>query len=292
MKFLLVILILLFFGNACISAASGDLEYLLSREYENAGTWKERVLALLGREVETEDYMRFIEAEKKAEFERRHPPHKRGLIAGSGGDFNQIVFSRKRSPYKCSINFAPFTNADLAGLDYFLKLELVGILCHPENQIPPPERCECLFLLWAEINNEQDRTQKISKQTKQAARSAWGEYTRIRRTSRHAENFQKIKQRYLLTNAKLQRIFAIEKRQGSADFARRMSFRIMMDFYENHTIDPGIFFSFLNNAGFLTKKFYGEKTKESIRLFIESELEKDKAEKLLRYFEEDNARIN
>lgn len=102
MKCLLTFFTILVSGLVCGFAAPGDLEYLIAREYENAGTWKERVLALVDRRVETEDYIKFIEAPED-KYLKEVLPVQYKTISGSGRLFEETDFPLKPSRYASAL---------------------------------------------------------------------------------------------------------------------------------------------------------------------------------------------
>lgn len=264
MKYLISILSCLW--SVLAFAAPGDMEYLVCREYENAKTWNEKVFSLIRRQVEPEDYIEFSKEPRLEYSEKIRAQYP--AISGSVRPLEYTLFHRKPSPYKSAIRFdAPFYYKDLVTLDYFLKLEFVGILCHPENAITEEERYDLLRALWAEIHRAQ-REIKCSYDT-----------TRVRKPD-EAERL------------KIARFRAMKKLDSTkASDARRVTLRCIADICGNK---PWEFFDFLESSGLSNMIFSSKNPKAFLSLLLEANRFPARASDtaILHYFDENQARLH
>lgn len=246
-------------------SAPEDLEYLVNRKYENEKTWYEKVFSLAYREVDPEDYIEFTKEPRREHSEKIRAQYP--SISGSMRPLEETIFLRKASLYKSAVRFDdPFYYKDLFVLDYFLKLEFAGILCHSENAITEEERYDLLCVLWTEIH----RTQREIKRAY--------DNTRIRKSDETG-------------HLKIARFRAMQRLDSKASEARRATLRCVADICENR---PWEFFGFLERSRFSDIIFSSKTPKNVLSLLLEANRFPARASDtaILHYFDENQALLH
>lgn len=146
--FLIAFLCLCFSGVRAVFAGSGDLQYLWTREYEKAGTYREEVFELLTRRPELADYRVFRDEERRREQEQRG-----SSIGFSGPPLSDRSVrrpaSRHRAAEEVSLRSCRYRN--VPALDFLSKVEFIGVLCEDESPETANERCALSAALWESV---------------------------------------------------------------------------------------------------------------------------------------------
>lgn len=269
-------------------ATPGDLEYLINREYERAATWNEKVLNLVDRKVETEDYIRFIE--KPSNEYLKELLVRYSTISGSGIPFEETNFHRKNSCYKNAVEFEdPFYYKHLLALDYFLKLEFAGILCHADNDISDKDRYHLLESLWKKILEEQRLSKNIFEKCKQELHIA----SEIYRKETYKKNYEtrtsesacKLEEQREIARLKFSRLLTINGLRSKSSSVLHATLRCVADLCEN---DPKAFFDFLERSGFSKDFFSSEDPRTYLILLLDAHRTPVRTSdaSILRYFDE------